>query len=183
MDTERVLRRLSGRGALLGIWSKRSILAYDTMGRIMSEQQCTPYNCASGTPYAPTYTHDLAGNLSVSSNGITSTPVVNTLSLTNDIDAVDRLAGVTSNWSDATHPSSLFSAQTVTTTPPCTSSQKYPFAAFGGLMNASYGGALTLNRGYDNRLRATCENDAGSLLKSNTGASATVTITGEEQSK
>jgi len=166
-----------------GIWSKRSILAYDTMGRIMSEQQCTPYNCASGTPYAPTYTHDLAGNLSVSSNGITSTPVVNTLSLTNDIDAVDRLAGVTSNWSDATHPSSLFSAQTVTTTPPCTSSQKYPFAAFGGLMNASYGGALTLNRGYDNRLRATCENDAGSLLKSNTGASATVTITGEEQSK
>jgi YD repeat-containing protein len=167
-----------------GLWSRRSILVYDTMGRVKSEQQCTPYNCSSGSPYAPTYTYDYLGNPIVSSNGITSTPVVNTLSLTNVIDLAGRLQGVTSNWSDTTHPASLFNAQTVTTTPPCSTSEKLSFAAFGGLMNATYGGgSLTLNRGYDNRLRITCENDTGGLLKNSTNATATVTITGEEQSK
>jgi RHS Repeat len=167
-----------------GIWSRRSILTYDAMGRITSEQQCTPYNCASGSPYAPTYTYDLAGNPIVSTNGITSTPVVGTLSLTNAFNLAGWLQGVTSNWSDTTHPTSLFSAQAGTSTLPCSSSQTSSFAPFGGLMNATYGGgSLTLNRGYDSRLRTNCENDTGSLLKNSTNATATVTITGEEQSK
>jgi YD repeat-containing protein len=165
-----------------GVWSRRSILAYDAMGRMTSEQQCTPYNCSSGSPYAPTYTYDLAGNPIGSTNGITSTPVVNTLSLTNLFDQAGRFQGLLSNWTDATHPTTLYSAQTATATP-CAGSQTYPFAAFGGLLNASYGGGLTLNRGHDTRLRTTCENDTGSLLTSATSATATVAITGEEQSK
>ena len=64
-----------------GLWTRRSILAYDPMGRVLSEQQCTPSSCTSGTPYAPTYTYDLAGNLTSSKNGITSTPTVGSLVL------------------------------------------------------------------------------------------------------
>ena len=165
-----------------GLWSRRSILAYDAMGRILSEQQCTPSNCTSGTPYAAKYTYDLAGNGIGSTNGITSTPVVNTLSLTNLFDQAGRQQGVLSNWMDPTHPSSLYSAQTATTEP-CASSQAYPFAAFGGLLNATLGGGLTLNRSYDVRLRSTCEMGTGSLLTNATAASATATVTGEEQSK
>jgi YD repeat-containing protein len=165
-----------------GLWSRRSILAYDAMGRILSEQQCTPYNCSSGTPYAPAYTYNLAGNPIGATNGITTTPVVNTLSLTNLIDAAGRQQGVLSNWVDATHPSSLYSAQTATAAA-CSGSQLYPFAPFGSLLNATYGAGLTLNRSYDVRLRTTCENDTGSLLTNSTPASATVTLTGQEQSK
>jgi hypothetical protein len=152
------------------------------MGRILGEQQCTPYNCSSGTPYAPAYTYNLAGNAIGATNGITTTPVVNTLSLTNLIDAAGRQQGVLSNWVDSTHPSSLYSAQTATTAA-CSGSQLYPFAPFGSLLNATYGAGLTLNRSYDVRLRTTCENDTGSLLKNATSASGTVTFTGEEQSK
>lgn len=165
-----------------GLWSRRSILAYDAMGRIDSEQQCTPSNCSSGSPYAPTYTYDLAGNPIGATNGITSTPVVNTLSLTNLFDQAGRQQGLLSNWIDPTHPSSLYSAQTATTEP-CSSSQTYPFAAFGGLLNASFAGGLTLNRSYDVRLRSTCGTGTGSLLKNATAASATATVTGQEQSK
>jgi len=51
-------------------------------------------------------------------------------------------------------------------------------------MNATYGGgSLTLNRGYDARLRTTCETDTGSLLINSTSVSATVTVTGTEQSQ
>jgi len=53
-----------------GFWAMRSITAYDSMGRITNEQQYTPANQASGTPYAPVYTYDLAGNLLTSTSGV-----------------------------------------------------------------------------------------------------------------
>jgi len=165
-----------------GLWSRRSILSYDAMGRILSEQQCTPSNCINKTPYAPAYTFDLAGDLHTATNGVTSTPTVGTLSFTNSFDSAGRLLSVSSNWNDATHPSALFSAQSQSTQP-CPHSVSTPYAAFGGLVNATYGGSLTLNRAYDARLRTACETDTGSLLKSSTGASATVTVTGTEQVK
>jgi YD repeat-containing protein len=165
-----------------GLWSRRSILTYDAMGRIRSEQQCTPSNCSGGSPYAPTYSYDLEGNTTGSTNGITSTPVVNTLSLTNSFDQAGRQQSVVSNWADSTHPSSLYTAQTASTEA-CPLSQPYPFSPSGGLLNATFGAGLILNRSYDVRLRTTCETDTGSLLKNATNASAEVTMTGQEQSK
>lgn len=165
-----------------GLWTRRSILSYDAMGRVLSEQQCTPSNCVNSTPYSPAYTFDQAGNQYTATNGVTSTPTVGTLSFTSPFDGAGRLLSISSNWNDATHPSSLFSAQS-TSAQSCPGSVSKPYAAFGGLTNASYGGNLTLNRGYDVRLRTTCEADTGSLLNSSTNASATVTVTGTEQSQ
>jgi len=163
-------------------WTKRSI-AYDPMGRIQSEQQYTPANVASGTTYAPAYSYDLAGDLISSTDGVTPTPVAGTtLTFTSSFDAAGRLQTLTSNWSDATHPATLFSAAPGKS--PCANSSPVPsYAAFGGLMNAVYGSSLTLNRSYDNRLRTLCEQDTSSAPSSSTSGSATLTIIGQEQSK
>jgi len=163
-----------------GVWTRRSILAYDPMGRILNEQQCTPSNCKSGTSYTPAYTYDLAGNPITFTNGITTTPTVNTLYFTNSFDAAGHLQTLTSNWNDSAHPPQLFSAQTPLSTP-CSQGSSFAYAPFGGLMNATFGKELTLNRTFDSRLRTTCEIDTGSIVASPTSGSATVTITGSEQ--
>jgi YD repeat-containing protein len=166
-----------------GILTRRSVLLYDPMGRIRNEQQCTPSTCTAGTPYAPSYTYDLAGNLLTATNGITTTPTVNTLTLTNGYDAAGHLQTVMSNWNaDPTHPSFLFSAQTAASTP-CAKSLPAAYTPFGTLANATFGNGLTLNRGFDTRARITCEIDTGGVVTAPISASATVTITGEEQSK
>jgi YD repeat-containing protein len=165
-----------------GILTRHSILAYDVMGRIHNEQQCTPSNCTNGTPYAPSYTYNLAGSLATSTNGITTTPTVNTLTFTNGYDAAGHLQTVMSNWNDSVHPPFLFSAQTATTTT-CPQALSPPYTPFGGLANATFGSNLTLNRAFDSRSRITCENDAGSVVANATSGSATVTITGSEQSQ
>jgi YD repeat-containing protein len=164
-----------------GILTKRSILAYDPMGRIWSEQQYTPATLASGTPYAPQYTYDLTGNLLTSTDGTTPSPTVpgTALTFTNSFDCAGHLQTLTSNWVDATHPQSLFSTQAGSSTPCMTPS----YAPFGGLMNAMFGNGLMLNRAYDSRLRVTSEIDTGSAVTSATSGSATVTITGSEQTK
>jgi len=150
-----------------GFLTRRSILAYDPMGRVTSEQQCTPSNCTSTTPYALTYGYDLAGNLGQYTNGIGS------IMLSPTYDGATHLKTVASSWSDSLHPSTLFSATSVS--PPA-------YNAAGGLMNATYGNGLTLSRTYDNRLRITGEIDTGSIVPAATAGSATVTITGAEQS-
>lgn len=165
-----------------GFWTKRSIVAYDPMGRITSELQYTPSNSA-GTAYAPAYTYDLSGDLATFTDGVTVTPVGGTiLSFTNAYDAAGRLQTLTSNWSDTTHPASLFSAQVGQATP-CLNSSTVPYAPFGGLMNATFGAGIALNRSFDVRLRTTCEIDKGSVTTAPTSGSTTVTITGSEQSK
>lgn len=168
-----------------GIWTRRSVVAYDVMGRVVSEQQCTPSNCTSGTPYKPAYTYDMAGITTSATNGIAATPgaTSNPLKFTYLPDSVGRLQKVTSNWNDATHPTTLFTAQSVGQTTPCSNSLSYPYTAFGSLMNATFGGGLALNRAFDKRLRTTCEIDTGGALGLATSGSATLTITGAEQSK
>jgi YD repeat-containing protein len=172
-----------------GYLTRRSIVAYDPMGRILNEQQYTLASQASGTFYAPVYTYDLAGNLTSSTDGVApnppqaaqSSPCASsptpgaTLTFTNCFDAAGRLQGVASNWIDPTHPQALFAA------PPNSSQPSY--ASFGGLLNATFGNGLTLSRTYDNRLRITGETDTGSAVGSPTSGSATVTITGQEQSQ
>jgi YD repeat-containing protein len=167
--------------------TKRSF-AFDQMGRIVNEWQYTPANQQGGQVYAPVYSYNLAGSLHTSSDG--STPSVTTpdtlLTFTNTYDGAANLLTVTSNWVDPTppvvHPATLFSVPANTTNLPCANSSALPYTAFGGLQNAAYGSGLTLNRGYDVRLRMTCETDIGSNAAA-TGGTATVIITGSEQTR
>jgi YD repeat-containing protein len=166
--------------------TKRTIVAYDPMGRIVSEQQYTPASQASGTFYSPQYTYDLAGNLTSSTDGVTPSPTTpgTFLTFTYCYDGAGRLQLLSSNWIDPTHPQWLFIAQSIpcsTTSSPTLSST--PYTAFGALMNAEYGSGLTLNRAYDQRLRMTGEIDTGSIVAVPTSGNAAVTITGVEQSK
>jgi YD repeat-containing protein len=159
-----------------GILTSRSILNYDPMGRVQREQQCVLSNCIPGTtPYSLVHDYDLAGNPTLYTNG------TNTIQLTNTYDGAGRLQTITSSWDDdSTHPSPLFSTQTGSSSQ-CGQSGSY--AAFGGLTNAILGNGLMLSRGYDSRLRTNCEIDKGSVLASPTSGSATVSITGSEQSQ
>jgi YD repeat-containing protein len=172
-----------------GYWTRRSILAYDPMGRIWNEQQCTPSNCSSGVPYAPAFTYDLAGNLTTSTNGIGPTSTAAPFLFTTSYDSAGRLQALTSNQTTnyltgalSVFPATLFSGSTGQSLP-CANSQAAAYSAFGGLMNATFGNGLTLNRAYDTRLRTNCEKDTGSTVTTATSGSATVTITGSEQSQ
>jgi YD repeat-containing protein len=163
-----------------GFITMRSFFAYDQMGRVLNEQQSTPASVAAGKVYAPGYTYDLAGNLITSTDGTTPSSITGTaLTFTNSYDAAEHLLSVTSNWTDSTHPSTLFSLPT-SPLPPCASSTTASYTPFGALQNATYGNGLTLNRGFDTRLRMTCEMDKGANAAATSGT-ATVTITGAEQ--
>ncbi|WP_158789126.1 hypothetical protein [Granulicella sp. L46] len=169
-----------------GFYTMRSVTAYDSMGRLLNEQQSTFASQASGKVYAPAYTYDLAGDLLTSSDGTTPSPTsvpTAMVTFTNNYDSAKHLVNVSSNWADgATHPSPLFSAPATTNSPPCVNSITSPYTAFGALANATYGAGLTLTRAYDARLRLTCENDVGSNTGPTSGTT-TVTITGAEQTK
>jgi len=149
------------------ILSRRSILAYDAMGRIQNEQQCTKTNCTTVVPFTPSYSYDLAGNVLTRSNGIGSVPIT----LTNSYDAVGRLATVTSNITQ--YPSSLFTASQSAASP--------GYSPAGGLMNATFGTGLNLVRTYDSRLRITGEIDTGNTVQPPTPGTATISITGTAQ--
>ena len=143
------------------ILSRRDILAYDPMGRILSEQQCTYANCSNGTPYNPTYDYDLAGALIHYTNGI------GTIAFTNCYDSASRLlfvASVTTSCAAASYPAQngLFTASTYTPA--------------GALVTAAFGTGLTLTRTYDTRLRLTLERDFGQSQGNATPASATLNI-------
>lgn len=156
-----------------GVLTLRSILAYDPMGRIWNEQQCTPAGCymSSACPSGHSYGYDLSGNLTCSTNGISTTPGTSQpLTFAGAFDGAGRLQALQSSWTPipngVPNPTCLFAAQMATspTTPGCTQTSATPYAAFGGLMNATYGnGAVTLNRSYDNRLRVTSETDHGKV--------------------
>jgi hypothetical protein len=185
----------------------RSILKYDPMGRVLNEQQFTPASQAAGKAYLPAYTYDLAGNLLTSTDGTTPTPsptqsfvytscpdgvpgtnssatTAPTLTFANCYDSAGHLQALNSNWYDLSgHPSILFTALPNSSNP--------SYTAFGALKNATFSvypffTALTLNRSYDNRLRIIGETDIGGSSSGSspmTGASATILITGAEQTK
>ena len=156
--------------------------AYDPMGRLLNENQCTPLNC-SGTPYAMAYTFDTMGKTTSattpsSANGTAGQPLTLNFQYTQG-----RLNGATSSWSNGTvYPATLFSAPFGNTSP----------ASYGpmGLLNASLGvtptypsGVLAIARAYDARGRVASEVDSAA---SGTGAAATastgtITISGAEQ--
>jgi YD repeat-containing protein len=128
-----------------GFLTKRSLLAYDSMGRLWSEQQCTQAGCNLATPCSTaggnqSYSYDAAGDLLCSSNGIASTPGVGSAPLTfaQTVDAVGRLSTKTSNWS--TFPTNLF-----------TIGQTNGYNPAGDLGNWTLGPNLSVVQGYTNR--------------------------------
>jgi YD repeat-containing protein len=167
--------------------AKRGNITYDRMGRVLSEQQYTLATQASAaqTPYSPAYSYDLAGNLISSTTGVGPTPTAAAITFTNTIDSAGRLqtvnSNLTSNWvTGAALPATLFSSTPGTNTS-CTG-LTYQYWPFGGLMNATLGNGLTLNRAFDSRLRTACETDTGSVVANSIPGAAAVTITGAEQS-
>jgi YD repeat-containing protein len=165
-----------------GAWTQRSILAYDPMGRVASEQQATIASQSNEKYYTPQYTYDLAGDLTSSTDGITPTPITATapplcapnttsgvtLTVAYCYDAASRVQSLYSNWNDlAGHPAMLFSTPS--------------YAPPGELVGATYGNGLNLSRTYDNRLRITNEIDTSSAVAASTNGTALVTVTGVEQ--
>jgi len=118
-----------------GYQSKRTILAYDAMGRVKQEQQCHLSKCTTGTPFSQIMNYDLAGNRTSYTNGIQS------LIFGHVYDAAGRLQGVNSSWIDNDHPMSLFTVGSF-----------YPNGAVG---SATVGLGIYVTNTYDKRFRFT----------------------------
>ena len=157
------------------ILSRKSILAYDAMGRMTSQQQCTKSNCNTSTSYSPAYTYDLAGNLITHSSGIGSGPFA--LTFTNGYDGAGHLCSVLNG------AATLFVTPQYVAGSGCTSANPTlpGYSAAGGLTNATFGTGLQLSRFYDNRLRISSEADTGNATPSQTPGAATITISGTDQ--
>jgi YD repeat-containing protein len=148
-------------------FTRRSVLAYSPLGQVLSEQQCTKSNCATGAPYNPIYDYNSAGNLVHHSNGI------GTLTFTNCYNGSGQLSLVVSvNIPCTTNPSYPAVAQLF-------SSPSYTTA--GALSGATYGSGLVLSRSYDSRLRIAGEMDTGNSVTNPTPGTAKITITGTDQ--
>jgi len=142
------------------VW-ERSPYEYDTMGRLLGEQQCAFGSCTN--PYAFSYGYDYAGNVLSTTNGITA---VSPITVGYSYDAIGRLATVSSVipstgiWVGTGFPGTLYTAK------------EYGPA---GLLSASYGATtkpMFLSRLYDNRLRL-IDNTVSSA---STQAKATITL-------
>lgn len=142
----------------------RAILSHDVMGRVKSEQQCTPLNCAIATQFAVGYKYDYAGNQTQYSNGLSSTPGAGSgpLTFTSVFSGAGRLESMVSSWT--TLPTSnMFSAQSGSSSQCNTAGTSPSYSPFGALMNAILGSGLTTSRSYDKRARTSCELDTGSV--------------------
>lgn len=172
-----------------GFWTKRSISAYDPMGRLLNEQQFTPSNLTSATAYAPAYTYDLAGNVLTSNPGLPASPAVvgapaNPMHFTYGYDAANRLSSVTSSLTEAissNYPTTLFQAQS--TSPAAYGPMGLTYATLGVNANTSVP-ALTQTRTYDQRSRVLSELDEATAAQATagTGSAGSVAAAGTEQS-
>ena len=161
--------------------------AYDPMGRLTLEAQCTPANCVgSGPAYNLAYTYNLGGKLTSAtfpSNAPTSgstTPAGQPVTLSYAYDNAERLLTVSSSWADSTtHPATLFQASTNSSAP-----------GYGpmGIENADLGiytsgtnPTLNLLRSYDDRGRLNYEAASSSAITGTDSSGGTITIGGSEQ--
>jgi RHS repeat-associated protein len=132
--------------------TQRTITGYDSMGRILSEQQ----TLHGGTPNSFQYMYDLAGDVTYSNDGVSNSGV----GLTSSYDGAGHLKEVVDMTPDGpTHPAILFSTPT--------GYPQTPQYGPAGLVNAAIGVFSTTSqeiyqqqRVYDNRMRITGETDA-----------------------
>jgi YD repeat-containing protein len=140
-----------------GFITMRTIVAYDAMGRVLSEQQCTPNlsgpgSCttSSSNPFALSYLYDLAGNTTAYANGVSNVPGVGTIAFGLQYDAAGRLEDFSSSWnpssSSSGNPLSLFTADPTN-----------GYTAAGAIQNMVLGNSIFINKTYDIRLRTTGE--------------------------
>ena len=137
-------------------WKK--VATYDPMGRVTAVLQCPLAPCPAAPPIQ--YTYNLTGSLASSTNGM-SAGDPHAISLTYAYDSVNRLQSAISSWDDATHPRTLFKADS--------SVGSSPYGPF-GLMAAQLAipssspqiPALLQTRTYDNRGRISAMSTLGS---------------------
>lgn len=135
--------------------TSKSILSYDPMGRIKTEQTCVYPTCTTNiAQYPMAYTYDLVGNITSYKNGNDS------ILYTNSYDGAGRLSKVESTLTGPKYPSPLFSNST--------------YSPAGGLTGAIYGTGtgIALCRWYDNRLRITGETDTSGPVSGGSACSA-----------
>jgi YD repeat-containing protein len=125
-------------------WTERSFLNYDSMGRILNEQQCTPTSCASSTPYPLSYTYDLAGDLSTATSGVGPTSPIQFTYTPDGGKHLQTLQSSQPYTSGGPTPATVFTGT---------------YWPFGGLSTGTLGSGIAVSRGFDNRLRITSEND------------------------
>lgn len=146
-----------------GYLSLRAFGAYDSRGRVLTEQQCVSGYCTSASmPSTPTpnctalsgasglqYCYDFAGNLLAYSNGVTTQTAApypqQAILFAQTFDAAGRLATVNSSWSDSNHPGSLFNATGT--------GSAAAYTPFNSLATWQLGANLWTSKHYDVRLR------------------------------
>jgi len=129
-----------------GYQTLRSILAYDSVGRVLKEQQCTPASCSPSHPTPVLfYQYWLAGQLNASNNGVVGE---NAMTFSNQYDAAGNLIQINAltNQNNLQYPSVLFSTPI-----------SHAYNAAGGLTSWTLGTGITATRTYDKRLRLTKE--------------------------
>jgi len=132
-------------------------VSYDSVGRTVTEWQCTPQNCGTGS-FPLNYTYDLAGDLLSASNGLGVT-------ISYGYDTAARLSSVTSSLVDTNHPATLLSGAT--------------YNAPGALTSAAFGNGAAESFSYDSRLRLQSVSTSG--FTAPTGSSGSATVSGSEQ--
>jgi len=130
--------------------TSRRIMAYDLMGRIKAEQQCTPVNCTTtaASPYPLHYDYDWTGNIIHAEDGIGQAVWMPAY------DQTGRLTGVSALtvWPTSLYPAQLLSIQSYL--PSGTISQWT-------MGIGSSGPALTGSKTEDIRLRPSTESVSG----------------------
>jgi RHS repeat-associated protein len=110
-----------------------SIDSYDSMGRTILHSQCTPYTCGWGG-WGIAATYNLLGDITSSTNGQGTT-------VSQTFDTAGRLSALTSNFVDANHPGTLWTADVT--------QGYYPH---GAVRKAQFGNGLTWTTLYEPRL-------------------------------
>jgi RHS repeat-associated protein len=145
-----------------GLLTERKVAAYDLMGRIATDEQCsTPGNC-TGSINTVNYEYNRAGDVAGFTNGLTGTSA---MAFSNTYDSAGRLSTMVGPTTAGTssEPVNLFTADS--------------YNATGAIVNAQYGTGIGLQRAYNKRLLPISETD----LTATTPGTATIQITGAEQ--
>jgi YD repeat-containing protein len=120
-----------------GYKTMRSILAYDPMGRVKTEQQCNLGTCTTNLPYTAASTYDLAGNELTYTNGLQS------LSFTKTYDHAGQLQTAIRDAFSNTPEDPLISVGN--------------YSPAGAIQNMTLGFETVVTKAYDSRLRPTIE--------------------------